>query len=198
MFDLRPTDLPGCVELQPIVHHDERGRVVKILHAEFYARHGLAHDFVEQLYVVSKRGVLRGLHFQSPPHDHEKLVYCVEGQVMDVVVDLRRGSPGFGRHAITELSAEQGNLLYVPRGLAHAYFVRSEQAIVVYNTTSLHAPDHDHGIRWDSAGIPWPESTPILSPRDARLPPLGEFASPFTYPSDGASDSCFSRSVQRS
>lgn len=176
------TALPGCLELRSRVFTDPRGRFVKTLHAGLFAARGLATDFVEQYYSVSARGVVRGLHLQLPPHDHAKLVYCPVGVVLDAVVDLRRGSPTFGRHALLELSAERGNAVYVPRGLAHGFLALSDDALMIYNTTSVHAPEHDGGIRWDSAGIPWPlEREPVLSERDARLPALADFVTPFAF-----------------
>ena len=125
--------------------------------------------------------MLRGLHFQIPPHDHAKVIYCVMGTIRDVAVDLRRGSPTFRQFASIELGGDQGNGLYLPRGLAHGFYVLSEHAVVVCKTTTIYAPSHDAGIRWDSAGIPWPDREPIISGRDAALPTLAEFDTPFHY-----------------
>lgn len=175
------TDLPGCYELRPPIRADARGRFVKPFVAETFAAHGLATQFAESYYTVSRRGVLRGLHFQLPPHDHDKWVYCVDGHVLDVAVDLRTGSPRLHRWVLLELSAGLGNSIYLPRGLAHGFYVLSESATLVYHTTSAHHPAADTGIRWDSAGIPWPNPEPLVSPRDAALPRLLDFVSPFAY-----------------
>lgn len=175
------TSLPGCYEIQPRVLSDARGFFVKPFHREIFAERGLATDFAEVYYSMSHRGVLRGLHFQLPPHDHAKLVYCVAGQVLDVAVDLRVGSPTFGQFARFELSAEQANVLYLPAGLAHGFYTLSEQALMVYQVTTVYAPAHDAGIRWDSVGIPWPDSVPVLSDRDQRFPALAAFVSPFVF-----------------
>ncbi|CAM3563978.1 dTDP-4-dehydrorhamnose 3,5-epimerase family protein [Paracidovorax anthurii] len=171
--------LPGCYQIQPAVHPDGRGRFVKTFsRAEFLSR-GLACDWAESFYSVSRRGVLRGLHFQRPPHHHAKLVHCSHGRLFDAVVDLRRGSPTQGRFATFELDAERGNQIYIPAGFAHGCYALTEGATIVYHVTSAHAPQHDAGIRWDSAGIPWPDGHPLLSERDRGHPPLQDFDSPF-------------------
>ena len=175
------TQLPGCYEIQPRVLSDARGCFVKTFHRELFSKHGLATEFSEVYHSMSRRGVLRGLHFQLPPHDHAKLVYCVMGQVLDVAVDLRVGSPSFGQFALFGLSADQANAVYLPTGLAHGFYTLSEQAVIVYQVTTVYVPSHDAGIRWDSVGIPWPNSTPILSERDNQFHELAEYASPFTF-----------------
>ena len=181
MFELKGSTVSGCHELMTDVRHDPRGRFVKTFHADFFEARGMATVFREQYYSVSQRGVLRGLHFQVPPFDHHKLVFCTSGRIVDAVVDIRRGSPTFGRHAVFELSAELANQIYVPRGCAHGFYVTSEEATVVYNVTTVYAPDHDAGILWSSAGIVWPDRNPVLSERDAEFPPLSDFDSPFLF-----------------
>jgi dTDP-4-dehydrorhamnose 3,5-epimerase len=131
------TPLPGCYEIQPRVLSDARGSFVKTFHRDWFAECGLATEFAEVYYSMSDRRVLRGLHFQLPPHDCAKLVYCVAGQVMDVAVDLRVGSPTFGQFTHLELSAERANLVYLPTGLAHGFYTLSEQAVMVYHVTTV-------------------------------------------------------------
>jgi dTDP-4-dehydrorhamnose 3,5-epimerase len=181
MFEFRNSAIPGCVEIQPHVFDDERGRFVKIFHEGLFAERGLCTGFAEEFYSRSHRGVIRGLHFQVPPQDHVKLVYCVEGRVLDVVVDLRCASATFGQHALFELSAAKANAVYIPRGLAHGFFTFSDEATVVYKVSTVHSPQYDAGIRWDSVGIEWPVSDPIVSIRDAALPAMADFDSPFRY-----------------
>jgi dTDP-4-dehydrorhamnose 3,5-epimerase len=181
MFDVVETSIPGCLKLAPIVREDSRGRFVKVFHDESFAEHRMTAKFAEQYYSRSHKGVLRGLHFQEPPFDHSKLVYCVEGVVIDAVVDLRVGSPSYGEHVLIELSAERANQVFVPAGLAHGIYVASETAMIVSNTSTVYAPDADKGIAWDSAGIDWPDVEPILSQRDASLPTLSDYESPFRY-----------------
>ncbi|BBL74474.1 dTDP-4-dehydrorhamnose 3,5-epimerase family protein [Methylomagnum ishizawai] len=181
LFEARATVLPGCLELRPRIVGDGRGRFVKVFHAEAFAALGLETVYPEEYYSVSKAGVIRGLHFQIPPMDHAKLVYCVAGRIQDAALDIRRGSPTYGRSLTLELSAELGNMLYLPSGLAHGFCVLGETAVVVYKTSRPYSPAHDSGLRWDSAGIPWHTAEPILSERDQGHPPLAGYASPFVF-----------------
>lgn len=169
------------MELQPKAFGDARGRFVKVFHEQAFRDLGLHTDFAEEYYSVSHRNVIRGLHFQTPPHDHVKLVYCVQGEVLDVVLDLRVGSPTYGQHATFRLSAEKANSIYIPKGMAHGFCALSDEAIMVYKVSTVYAPHNDAGVRWDSAGIDWPTASPIISDRDAGFAGFGEFTSPFTY-----------------
>ena len=181
MFDLKPSRLTGCFELQPRVFDDARGRFVKVFHDQAFAAQGLETNFAEEYYSVSHKNVIRGLHFQLPPMDHVKMVYCVEGEVMDVVVDLRVGSPTYGQHALFELSSAKANSVYIPKGMAHGFCSQTEQAIMVYKVSTVHSPAHDAGVRWNSVGIPWPTTEAILSARDSGFLSFDQFASPFRY-----------------
>jgi dTDP-4-dehydrorhamnose 3,5-epimerase len=177
VYDVRETSLPGVLRLKPNHHRDVRGSFVKIFHAPTFRELGLHADFPEVFYSISARGVLRGLHHQQSPHGHVKLVACLSGSILDVAVDLRKGSPTRGRHEVFELSGECCELLYIPDGLAHGFLVRSESALVHYQTSTVHSPEADAGVRWDSCGIPWPHPAKIVSPRDAGLPTLAEYLS---------------------
>lgn len=181
MFELKQTSIPGCVEIIPPQPTDLRGRFVKVLHRDQFSALGLETDFPEQYFTVSRKNVLRGMHFQLPPHDHSKLVYCVSGEVLDVVLDLRRGSPSFGKAMSVRLTSDPTNLLYLPRGLAHGFLTLSAEATMVYHVGSVHAPTHDSGVRWDSFGFDWPAGSRIISDRDLNLPSFTEFASPFEF-----------------
>ncbi|MDN4066519.1 dTDP-4-dehydrorhamnose 3,5-epimerase [Paenibacillus vini] len=178
-MNIKPNMIHGCYEIHPRVVTDERGAFVKIFHKEIFEGNGLAVNYSEQYYSRSKKGVLRGLHFQTPPHDHAKLVYCTEGEVLDVVVDLREKSPTYGKHLKFLLSAEKSNAVYIPSGLAHGFYVLSDYATMVYNVTSLYAPESDMGVHWSSAGIDWPDKHPIVSSRDEGFISLAEFKSEF-------------------
>ena len=173
------TTIVGCFELQPKVFKDDRGRLVKTFHKDSFVTLNLATDFKEEYYSVSKKGVLRGLHFQIPPHDHVKCVSCLSGKIFDVVVDLRKESPTYKQHFSIELDSENGNMLYIPKGLAHGFYVQSEEAIFLNRTTTVYEPSCDTGIKWDSCGIKWPVSNPILSEKDKLMTTLNEFISPF-------------------
>ena len=181
MFDLKPSNLGGCFEFQPKVFDDIRGRFVKVFHEQEFTGLGLEANFCEEYYSTSHRHVIRGLHFQLPPADHVKMVYCVQGEVLDAVVDLRIGSPTYGQYATFELSATKANSIYIPKGMAHGFCVLSEQAIMVYKVSTTYSPLHDAGILWNSAGIPWPATSAIMSARDKGFPPLAHFESPFRY-----------------
>lgn len=181
MFQLKETSISGCVELQPVKRGDARGHFVKVFHEDAFREHGLPSVYAEQYYSRSKRGVLRGLHFQTPPFHHGKLVYCVQGAVLDAAVDLRVGSASYGQHVLIELSAEKANVVFVPAGLAHGVFALSDEAMIVNNTTTVYSAEADAGIAWDSAGIPWPHDEPLLSDRDRALPSLADYRSPFRY-----------------
>jgi dTDP-4-dehydrorhamnose 3,5-epimerase len=175
------TKLPGCYVIQPRVLADTRGCFVKTFQQDCFAEHGLATAFAEMYYSTSNQRVLRGLHFQLPPHAHAKLVYCTAGEVWDVALDLRRGSPTFGKHWSLVLSSTDANMLYLPAGLAHGFYTLSETATMVYCVTTGYSPMHDQGILWDSAGIDWPNQKPVLSERDQEFLTWRDFVSPFVY-----------------
>lgn len=180
-MDIESTDIPGCHVVQARLLRDARGSFVKTFHAPCFEELGLRTDWREEYFSISAAGVVRGMHFQMPPADHAKLVFCLTGEVLDVVVDLRRGSPAYGRATGVTLSAENGRGLYVPTGCAHGFLSRVDGSGMYYKVTSVHSPDDDAGIAWDSIGFDWPVSTPELSDRDRRHPALAAFDSPFTF-----------------
>jgi dTDP-4-dehydrorhamnose 3,5-epimerase len=173
--------LPGCFLLDFPAFRDHRGLFVKSFRRSDFQQRGLKCDFVESFYTESGENVLRGMHLQLPPADHAKLVYCISGAIFDMALDLRVGSPTYGEHEAYELSAEYNNAAYLPSGIAHGFFVRAAPAVVVYQVTSEHSPAHDTGIRWDSFGASWPQSTPVVSRRDEGLTPFQQFNSPFQF-----------------
>ncbi len=175
------TAITGCFQIIPDIRRDDRGSFVKVFHEDVFGQYGLATEYAEEYYSASHRNVLRGLHFQTPPYDHAKLVYCVQGSVVDVALDLRRGSPTFGQHLKLELSAENGHMLYLPRGFAHGYCTTKESALMVYKVTTTYAPSHDAGLAWDSANIDWPIKDPIMSARDRQFEALADFDTPFVF-----------------
>ena len=180
MFKKIETAIAGCYELQPMVHVDSRGRFVKTYHADYFASNDLETNFREQYYTISRKGVLRGMHFQKPPHQHNKLVYCTSGIILDVVLDLRIGSPSYLKHFSLKLSEELGNMLYLPTGLAHGFYSVTE-ATVAYNVSTVYVPEFDSGILWSSIGMNWPNMFPDISERDAEFIALENFQSPFTF-----------------
>ena len=137
---------------------------------------GLEFGFKESFHTRSAANVLRGMHFQMAPADGAKLVYCLEGAILDVILDVRPESPAFGSVYTFELSADEPAGVYIPRGVAHGFYVQRAPALVMYHVTSENDPQCDTGVRWDSFGFEWPVSDPLLSPRDAALRSFSEFA----------------------
>jgi len=185
------TTLPGLALLEPKVFRDERGFFLETYSEAAFAGLGISARFVQDNHAYSVQpGVLRGLHFQLPPHAQAKLVWVVRGRVLDVVVDLRLGSPTFGQHYSVELSAENMLRLFVPKGFAHGYVTLEPDTEFLYKVDSPYAPKADAGILWDDSdlGISWPVAEPVLSPKDRLLPRLKDFQSPFAFqpPSGGA------------
>lgn len=174
------TAIPGCFAVAPDLHTDARGGLTKTFACSRFAEAGLTEPFREHFHSWSRRGVLRGLHVQALPHDAAKLVVCASGEVFDVVVDLRVGSPLFGRPLAHRLRGP-GDGLLVPAGVAHGFSVVSDDCLMCYATTAEYAPLCDVGVRWDSVGASWPDRAPLVSQRDAGLPPLSAYDSPFIY-----------------
>lgn len=174
-----PTPLAGCWKVQPIVFADERGTFFKTFQAEQFSAAGLAFEWREEFYSASRKNVIRGMHFQLPPYDHDKLVYCLRGRALDVVLDLRRSSETYGHHLAIHLDSVEGHGLLIPRGLAHGFLSLTDDVLMAYKTSSAHAPDHDKGIRWDSFGFDWGVEGPIVSKRDCGHQAFCDFNSPF-------------------
>lgn len=179
MATLHDTGLAGCHEVRFHVHRDARGLFVKTYHEATFRSLGLCTDWREEFISISSKGVLRGMHFQVPPYQQAKFVVCLAGRVLDVALDLRAGSPTYGRCAALELSMEQTNGLYIPEGFAHGFLALEEGSTLHYKVSSMHAPEHDRGLRWDGIGFDWPVAEPILSPRDAAFGTLADFQTPF-------------------
>jgi dTDP-4-dehydrorhamnose 3,5-epimerase len=170
-------EIPDVVFIEPRVFPDSRGSFRTAFHIEEYAAAGLLNDFKQDNVSVSRRGVLRGLHFQHP-NAQAKLVYAVRGSIFDVAVDVRKTSPTFGRAVWTTLSDENRRQILIPGGFAHGFYVTSDEAVVVYKCSEVYAPHAERTIRWDdpALGIPWPSVSPIMSERDAAASLLSELA----------------------
>lgn len=180
-LELRSTNIQGCFTIQPVKRSDARGYFVKTFVRDVLEQAGLKTNFPEEYHSSSHQHVIRGLHFQRPPHQHAKLVYCVAGAVLDAVLDLRVGSPSYAQHQTFNLSAADATMLYVPAGLAHGFEALEQHTVMLYKVSSVYAPAHDDGVRWDSAGIGWETTNPIISDRDQRFARLEDFDSPFTF-----------------
>jgi len=169
----RETDLSGVIIVEPDVLRDPRGFFLETFHAKRYRDGGIPFDFVQDNHSRSVRGTLRGLHAQRV-RPQGKLVRAVRGEIFDVAVDIRPGSKTFGRSVSAVLSEENFRQLFVPPGYAHGFCVTSETAEVEYKCTDFYDKSDELGVRWDSVGIQWPIREPLLSAKDAVLPPLAD------------------------
>lgn len=180
------TDIAEVKEIRPVRHHDPRGFFSEIFREALLREHGIGVPFVQENHSLSvDRGVLRGLHFQIPPAGQAKLVRVAAGSILDVAVDIRRGSPTYGHHVAIVLSAEQGNQLYVPEGFAHGFCTIEPNTEVIYKVSSYYSPAHDRGLAWDdpALAIAWPlaRGEALLSDKDRRNPVLAELPAYFQH-----------------
>ena len=176
---LQNTKLFGCYLITNEEMFDNRGSFTKLFNDNFFREHGIDLSSKEQFISVSKKFVLRGMHFQTPPYDQNKLVTCLKGSVLDVLLDLRIGSPTFGQNEAFELNEKCIESVFVPTGLAHGFLSLEDNTTMLYNTSSLYAPKSDSGIMWDSFDFDWPCKVPIISKRDSNHPNYKDFLSPF-------------------
>ena len=184
-MEVKKTDIEGVVILEPRLFEDERGYFFEAFSEREFAEKVRECHFVQENEAYSTYGVVRGLHFQRPPHAQSKLVRVVKGRVLDVVVDIRKGSPTFGKHIAVELSAENHRQLFIPRGFAHGYSVLSEEALLEYKCDNYYAPASEGAILWNdpALGIDWqiPSESVILSDKDLKNPALAECEALFDY-----------------
>ena len=178
------TDIPEVLIIEPKVFGDARGYFLESFNKKAFEENIGKVNFVQDNESKSSRGVLRGLHFQKPPFTQAKLVRCIEGGVLDVAVDIRKGSPTFGKHVMVKLTGENKKQLFVPRGFAHGFAVLSDTAIFAYKVDNAYAPEFDAGLRWNDPklNIEWGinEDEIFVSEKDLKLPFLSELESPFT------------------
>jgi dTDP-4-dehydrorhamnose 3,5-epimerase len=179
------TRLPGVLVIVPARHGDHRGFFSETWNRPRMAFAGIDLDFVQDNQSLSATaGTLRGLHFQSPPHAQDKLVRCGRGRLWDVAVDIRRGSPTYGRWHGEELSADNGRQLLVPKGFLHGFVTLEPDTEILYKCTDVYAPACDGAVRWDDPdlAIDWPiQGAPVLSAKDAAAPLMRDFVSPFAW-----------------
>jgi dTDP-4-dehydrorhamnose 3,5-epimerase len=179
-LSFEPTALPGVIVIVPKVFSDDRGFLMETFKQSEFEAAGLRLSLVQENHSRSTLGTLRGLHYQREPKAQGKLVRVISGEIFDVAVDIRRGSPTFGRWIGVSISAANRKSIYIPPGFAHGFCVTSADADVIYKTTEEYAPEYEDGIRWDDPelAIAWPIATPTLSARDQRWPSLAESVSP--------------------
>ena len=190
-MEIRPLAVPGIFELLPAKYADERGFFSETFSQQGLAKAGIVMNCVQENHSYSATaGVVRGLHFQAPPAAQDKLVRCVRGKVFDVAVDIRHGSPHFGRWAATVLSAKAWNQVFVPKGFAHGFAVLEPDTEILYMVSAPYSRDHERSIRYDdpSLAITWPLEglTPVLSEKDRAAPALSEIDTGFRWTGGGA------------
>ncbi len=186
MIGIIPTELAGVIIFEPKIFRDERGCFFESFNAaDFEAATGIRTRFVQDNESVSRYGVVRGLHYQRAPHAQSKIVRVVSGRILDIAVDLRQGSPTFGRHVAVELSADNRRQLFIPRGFAHGFATLSPQAVVQYKCDAPYVPSAEGGVAWNdpALGIRWPLPAEdiVLSAKDAERPALDDCGELFDY-----------------
>ncbi|HVR59553.1 MAG TPA: dTDP-4-dehydrorhamnose 3,5-epimerase [Pseudolabrys sp.] len=185
-MQIQPLAIPDILLIIPIKRHDERGFFSETSRRDVLAAAGVTEEFIQDNHVYSaKRGVLRGLHFQTPPHAQGKLVRCTRGAILDIAVDIRKGSPTYGQHAAAELSAENWHQLWIPAGFAHGYVTLESHSEVIYKVTDYWHPACERGIAWNDPelAIEWGISTAdaIVANKDRTNPRLSELESFFDF-----------------
>lgn len=184
-MDFIKAEIPEVVIIEPKIFGDDRGYFFESFNQKQFEENVIKTDFIQDNESKSSKGVLRGLHFQKPPFAQAKLVRCIKGVVLDVAVDIRIGSPTYGKHVAVELSEKNKKQLFVPRGFAHGFVVLSEEAIFAYKVDNSYAPEYDCGIKWDDEflKIDWKieKGEVQLSEKDKTLSCLNQLDSPFKY-----------------
>lgn len=182
-FTFQQLAIPDLILIEARHFRDDRGFFLETYKRSAFAAHGIDVPFMQDNYSHSVHRVLRGLHYQEPPQAQCKLVQVLRGEVFDVAVDIRVGSPTYGQWVGMHLSGDRFQVLYIPVGFAHGFCVLSDEADFLYKVTAEYAPELDAGIVWNDPdiGVEWPIANPIVSPKDAKLPSLREAGAPFTY-----------------
>jgi dTDP-4-dehydrorhamnose 3,5-epimerase len=177
-------EIPDVILVEPVVFPDERGFFMELYKRTPFLAEGIPYDFVQVNLSKSRRGVVRGLHYQLKPMEQGKLVAVLRGRILDVAVDIRRGSPWFGRYVAVELSESNRYMLWIPPGFAHGFQALEDDTLVLYLVTKEYSPEHERCIAWDDPelGIQWPmKENVVLSERDKSCPPLARAETNFEY-----------------
>ncbi|MEB2835864.1 MAG: dTDP-4-dehydrorhamnose 3,5-epimerase [Desulfurococcales archaeon] len=183
--EFKRLEIPDVILVEPVVFPDERGFFAELYKRTPFLSEGIPYDFVQVNISKSKKGVVRGLHYQLRPMEQGKLITVLRGRIVDVAVDIRRGSPWYGMHVAVELSEDNPRLLWVPPGFAHGFQALEDETLLLYLVTKEYSPEHERCIRWDDPdlGIQWPlPRSAILSEKDKKCPPLREAETNFHYP----------------
>lgn len=179
MFQFTDIALPPAQLITLPSFDDERGNFTKTFHDTLLKEKGIHFCLKESYFSISKKDVIRGMHFQTPPHQHAKIVFCPKGAILDVIIDLRKASSTYGGYVATVLSETNHLAYYIPEGFAHGFKALTDDAITYYLVSSEYSKEHDSGILYNSFGLDWELKNPILSERDLSFSPLADFVSPF-------------------
>ena len=179
MKSIQALPLAGSFLITLPAFTDDRGIFVKTYHETMLREGGIQFSLKESYFSVSNKDVIRGMHFQLPPHQHSKIVFCPKGTILDVIIDLRKDSATYGQHHAEVLSAENHRAYFIPEGFAHGFKALTGDALTYYLVSSEYHQASDTGIRWDSFGFDWETEAPLVSDRDRSFKGLGEFDSPF-------------------
>lgn len=173
------TTINNTLIIEQDIFTDHRGSFIKVFNDKLFKEHGLNFQPAESFYSESVKNVIRGMHFQEPPFEHDKIATVVQGKVLDVILDIRKHSTTYGQHIKVELSRENHKSIYIPKGCAHGFLSESDSSIVFYMTSSCYNAQYDKGIKWDSFSCDWPVDNPIISDRDSSFQPFRKYKSPF-------------------
>jgi len=173
------TKIKGAFVLFDEFKEDSRGGFCKFYNEQIFKSNNLDFNPKEIYYNFSNKNVIRGMHFQSPPHDHKKLIKCISGKILDVILDIRKESPTYLKYDTISLTENDGKSIFLPKGIAHGFLSLVDNTIVLYNVSSVYNINYDKGILWNSFGFDWPCNSPIISKRDQNLDNVNLFKSPF-------------------
>lgn len=183
MFRVKQLEIGGCYLITPTVFMENTCDLIRIFNDTQFNIYGLSTEFKEEYYAIAKPGVVRGMHFQLPPGEHDKLITCLSGEIQDIVIDLRKESKTYSKYTIVELNEDNRNLMYIPRGCAHGYYIKgNKEALVYYKVTKPFIKELTGGVYWDSLDIPWEFKGKMkveTEDIDKTWPKFEEFKSPF-------------------
>lgn len=166
--------IKGLFLIKSNIFKDDRGEFLKVFNKEIFLENNINFEIQESYYSISNKDVIRGMHFQTKEFAHDKLVYVANGKVLDVVLDLRKSSKTFKSYETIELSAEEGALLFIPKGCAHGFKSLEDNTMMIYNVSTVYSSTHDCGVRYDSFGMDWGIENPIISDRDKKFKGIEE------------------------
>lgn len=182
MFRVKVLEVDGCYLITPTIVMEGTSDLIRVFNNTQFNIYGLSTDFKEEYYAMGKPGVVRGMHYQAPPEGHDKLISCLVGEIQDVVIDLRKSSKTYGKYAVVELNEFNKDMIYVPSGCAHGYYVKgNKEAMVFYKVTKPFNKDFKGGVNWDSLDIPWDfnKDEVCVEEWDDKLSKFEDFESPF-------------------